>query len=520
MGASEAVCWAGDETELERIVAGLTTHFEIEKERLARSTTYYDTFDWRLWRRGERLEVEPAESGLSARWVGEGQTPRRTRLSREPGLARELGSGDFAEDLGKVISMRRLLARAEVRTEGYLLRVLDRRRKTVVLLTAEQRKTRRPGSRTRFYDLPAQLKLVPVKGYRKDAARVATWLEKHAGSGRGDAVELEEAAAALGVAVGGYGVKQVVQLDPQMAADSAVALALQALMATALANEEGTIKDVDSEFLHDFRVSVRRTRSTLSQLKSVYAPERLSKLRSELSWLGKTTGPTRDLDVYLLKLPSYAAQLPEAVRQDLAPLAELLQELHREEQSALAAALSSRRYKALKRLWAGFVEETPEESARTTRGREPVVDVAVNSIGKAHRKVLRKGAAITDESPARALHRLRLDCKKLRYLIEIFRSLFHRQEVDRFVRALKEFQDNLGDFQDYGVQQEMLRRLAGDLERTHTGGPETLMAIGRLVGRLEAGEVRERQRFAESFAHFSSKRTTKRFRAMLEGGRR
>ena len=35
-------------------------------------------------------------------------------------------------------------------------------------------------------------------------------------------------------------------------------------------NEDGVRKDLDSEFLHDFRVAVRRTRSALSQIKGVF----------------------------------------------------------------------------------------------------------------------------------------------------------------------------------------------------------------------------------------------------------
>ncbi|MFC1662475.1 CHAD domain-containing protein, partial [Gemmatimonadota bacterium] len=38
------------------------------------------------------------------------------------------------------------------------------------------------------------------------------------------------------------------------------------------ANEVGMLKNLDSEFLHDFRVAVRRTRSGLTQLKGVFPP--------------------------------------------------------------------------------------------------------------------------------------------------------------------------------------------------------------------------------------------------------
>lgn len=517
MGAPESIYWAEDGGVLEQIVTALGERFALDRERLTRGTVYYDTFDWRLWRRGERLEVDLAAEGVPARWIASNGSSRRALLGHEPGLAADLLPGDFGDALAAVIEMRRLLPLAEVRYDGHLIRVLDRRRKTVVRLTAETRRVRRPGSKGRLEALRPRLRLTPVKGYPKDAREVSAWLDGSDALERGRSNDFEEAVAAIGREAGDYGKKVVVQLDPNLEADSATRLVLRSLLATALANERGVIDDVDSEFLHDFRVSVRRTRSALAQIKGVFGADRIASLRSELSWLGKVTGPTRDLDVYQLKLPAYADQLPPEVRGDLAPLAERLRELHRKEQGTLAEALSSARYRRLKRSWARFLEREPEEGERTVLGLEPVLRVATSCIARAHRKVLRKGRAITDDSPARALHRLRLDCKKLRYLMEIFRSLFPAGEVERSIRALKEFQDNLGDFQDYGVQQSMLCHLAAGLE-TAAGGAGTLMAIGRLVARLEAGERRERSRFAKSFAHFSSKKTARRFRAMLDGG--
>ena len=76
-------------------------------------------------------------------------------------------------------------------------------------------------------------------------------------------------------------------------------IVLHRLLDTMLANETGTREDIDSEFLHDFRVSVRRTRSAISQIKGVIPQKILDRFRPEFTWLGQITGPTRDMDVYL-----------------------------------------------------------------------------------------------------------------------------------------------------------------------------------------------------------------------------
>ena len=98
------------------------------------------------------------------------------------------------------------------------------------------------------------------------------------------------------------------------------------------ANEAGVRAALDTEFLHDYRVAVRRTRSALSQLKGVFDPSRLAPFRKEFAWLGEVTGPLRDLDVYLLTLPDYRSELPVASRHDLDPLEQLLMKTqpHRE----------------------------------------------------------------------------------------------------------------------------------------------------------------------------------------------
>ena len=89
-------------------------------------------------------------------------------------------------------------------------------------------------------------------------------------------------------------------------------------------NFPGTLDDVDSEFLHDLRVAVRRTRSLQRQFKAVY-PERLQHFRDEFKRIQAITGDLRDLDVYLLDFPALKASLPEQMQADLDPLLGLLE---------------------------------------------------------------------------------------------------------------------------------------------------------------------------------------------------
>ena len=48
---------------------------------------------------------------------------------------------------------------------------------------------------------------------------------------------------------------------------------LRHTLAVMRANEEGIKADWDTEFLHDYRTAVRRTRSALSQIPGIFPPE-------------------------------------------------------------------------------------------------------------------------------------------------------------------------------------------------------------------------------------------------------
>ena len=67
------------------------------------------------------------------------------------------------------------------------------------------------------------------------------------------------------------------------------------------ASEQGVKDQINPEFLHDYRIAVRRTRSLLGQMKKVIPPDKLKVFGEEYTWLSTLTGPARDCDVMLMK---------------------------------------------------------------------------------------------------------------------------------------------------------------------------------------------------------------------------
>ena len=107
-------------------------------------------------------------------------------------------------------------------------------------------------------------------------------------------------------------------------------------------------------------------------------------------------------------------------------------------------------------------------------------------------------------TPAEALHALRIDCKKLRYLLEFFSGILGKQATARLIVGMKQLQDNLGTFNDLSVQQEKLVHFAHDMVREQQVSADALLAMGRLVEHLAARQSDQRARVRRSYEMVSS----------------
>jgi CHAD domain-containing protein len=478
---------------------------------------YYDSFDWRLFCAGETLEWQ--------RWNGEG----RLRLlpfsadqallelpweERAPRFPSRLPQGAMRERLADRLGLRALLPIAEIAVRRYCLKWLDSEEKTHVRVYIDELELERPGS-TAGLTLARWLRIEPLRGYEKTGETLVRHLEASFAFPPDKDTALGKALVALGRTPGDYSSKLSIALEPTLPAHTALRRILISLLVTMEANEEGVIEDWDTEFLHDFRVAVRRTRSALGQLKRVFPAAVLDPFRAEFGWLGTITGPTRDLHVYLLKYEDYRGRLPEELRADLEPLRDFLARHLVLEHNALAEALRSERYGRLKTQWRLFLTTAAPESPDAVDAALPVAEVAARRTWRMYKRVLREGGAITPDSPAPELHELRKSCKKLRYLMEFFQSLYPPQEIRGLIKELKKLQDNLGDFQDLDVQIQTLKGFTAQMQREAEVGTDTLLAMGALLKDLQEGKVQIRSEFQERFARFAARANQERFRALF-----
>ncbi|MBV9001640.1 MAG: CHAD domain-containing protein, partial [Solirubrobacterales bacterium] len=290
---------------------------------------------------------------------------------------------------------------------------------------------------------------------------------------------------------------------------TAAAAVLRTLLEVIEANVDGTVADLDSEFLHDFRVSVRRTRAVQRELGAVFPPAELDNFRAEFRWLQQATGDARDLDVHVLEFDAIRALVGgpgyESMRGDLDPLLDVLRARREEAHRQLVAALRSERATGLLSAWRTFLDrlEAADESERPDAAR-PIGAVAGERIRKVYRRMVRMGNVIDESSPAEDYHELRKKGKELRYLLELFGApLYPGEVVKPMIKTLKSLQDVLGRHQDREVQVALVRSLGPEVGKAE-GAEPALMAMGALVGRLAEDEATARSDFAGRFAEFAA----------------
>jgi CHAD domain-containing protein len=477
--------------------------------------TWYDSFDWRLYSNNSILEEtrDGNEHTLVWRTLKGSQSNPRLKLQKAPRFAHDLPRGHFRDRLEPLLEMRELVPKVRIRSRVKTLRILNKDEKTVAYLVIEENTLPRQKG-LRAGTLENRAVVVPVKGFPKPGTEVARLLQAQGLTPAQDDLMLTTLSL-FGETPGSYSSSLDLTLAPAMRADQASKLILRRLLDIMLQNEAGTRTGTDTEFLHDFRVAIRRTRSALTQIKRVFPQRTVGRYKTEFAWLGQMTSPSRDLDVYLLDFDKNRDRLPEHMQADIEPLRDFLIRHQKEEHRLLVKALDSARYRRLIRNWGLFLDEPVNERTTLENAARPVVEVACKRIWRIYRLAIKEGNAITAESSADALHELRKTCKKLRYLMEFFQSLFPSGDIKGLIKVLKTLQDNLGDFQDYEVQVNTLKRFSHQMVEEGDVPPDTLLAMGILISDLEQRQHLAREEFYGRYLSFSQQDNQERFRKLF-----
>lgn len=340
---------------------------------------------------------------------------------------------------------------------------------------------------------------LPLRGYGEAGQQLWEWLESCGAQPSRGVIDLYQG---LRLVPSFYQAKPRVELTPDGGLHDNALLLLRTFFEVARANERGIVADVDSEFLHDYRVALRKLRSLLSLLKGVFEIAEVTHLKEQLAAVMRTTNGLRDLDVYLLRRAEYYRLVPPSTHGGLQLLFDDLVRQRQGEQKRVAGVMAGKAYKRRmanlgKLLLAGGGLKAGPLGEANSR------DAAARLIRKRYRRICKVGRRIDHTTPDESIHELRIHCKKLRYLMEFFGSLFAEEEVRGLLRALKQLQDTLGTFNDLSVQQRFLATLlAGEGGGVARAVP-LAHAIGALTAMLHHLQGRERGRIIDHLAEFA-----------------
>jgi CHAD domain-containing protein len=354
-----------------------------------------------------------------------------------------------------------------------------------------------------------------VKGYLKYARNLASRIEA-AGFALSKTDDIYfDALAVVDKKPGSYSAKVNISLDPDMRSDKATKAILRFLLQVMRINEANLEKDLDTEFLHDFRVATRRTRSALGQVKYVFPTKTTDRFKKEFAFVGKLSNELRDLDVYLLNEDKYKAMLPPILRDDIDPLFDYLRKKRSKALQKVIRSFKTKKYAKIIQDWEAFLNKGRQNSVNASNAEVSVIDLARKRIYKKYRNVVKVGSQILENTEDEMLHVLRIHCKKLRYLMEFFSSLFPRKKMNTLIAQLKILQDNLGDFNDLCVQREYLLNLIEELPTTQQQNKKTLAAIGSLIGAMDIEKQTVKAAFAKTFTDFASSANQELFRELF-----
>jgi CHAD domain-containing protein len=463
------------------------------------SECFLDTFDWRLYKEGlqcrrkgelfELLRLDQKDGKAAA------AKPKRPGHAK---FAKDFPPGPFRDALAEICGLRALIevcALFRSFTETKLLDASDK-------MVAKLRHERVYAEGEPRNELLSFIRVIPVKGYAEEAGRLCEELEARGlpklNSGHD---ELRLALGAAGRTPDDYSSSFKAPVVRGMGCREAAAAILLKLIGSMSQNVEGLLNDTDVEFLHDFRVASRRIRAAVAQVKGVFPEPDALKLKRDFASIGRLTNRLRDLDVLLLARAEYEESVPEELRPGLASFFQELEAKRAMEFAKLAQALSAPGFGKTLRRWHDYLEKSAS-LPKCPNSAVPVEDLAGRFILKRLKRVLKSAEALDEKSPDAEMHALRIECKKLRYLLEFFGPLYEGAGVEKVVGRLKRLQDFLGGLNDLSVQQSFL---SGSLSHLPIKGQRSILAaaaLGALVARLCESRRKLKGSFSKVFDKF------------------
>ncbi|TXT28687.1 MAG: adenylate cyclase [Rhodocyclaceae bacterium] len=209
------------------------------------------------------------------------------------------------------------------------------------------------------------------------------------------------------------------------------------------ANLLGTLTSQDQEFVHQFRVSLRRLNSLIKVFKPALPHHYQVQWAKRVKELSQITGDVRDLDV--MRSGIVEPMLRSDDQQILAHAKAALAALESAKQEALVQ-VQQLHFGGPVLLFARDLQELDTDDFPKNLPR-----FAEKQLAGLHRNAVKRlTKTLKSPTPERA-HRFRIALKHLRYSCEFFAPLFDNDEMVEYAKAVAGLQDAFGFINDFHV---------------------------------------------------------------------
>lgn len=257
----------------------------------------------------------------------------------------------------------------------------------------------------------------------------------------------------------------------------ALGASLQHLLDRLQTLEPGARRGDDPEFLHQYRIAIRKTRAVLETLYQLTGDKALKKPVRQLKQHARSTSALRDLDVFLGTLEQWSGDPAFAEAIAASAAVGVFRAQREAAQTAFARHLDSCDYLDDRESLQAFVRSERFSALLGDQTRSRIREALDARIADHNARLV----ALSDLSPDDDFHRLRKCLKRIRYLADMDRGL-----PKDFRKDLKARQGVLGDFQDRHVQEAFMQ---GYQQRAENAGMLTPL-IERLTHQKQATRQR------------------------------
>jgi hypothetical protein len=501
--------------QLRNFLQSLSKEFNlVEAGESTQRVTYLDTFDWRIWRRGDVLEYHEIKRQKKLIWrrISHEKVYMEIPVDDCPDFINDIPDWLMPPVLYEVTKPRALVEQVLSRMQTRVYDIRDSNDKVIGRLSIahehQLKNNNRPGKA-----LPMRLHAEPMRGYDKAFSGVLNLIEQTGlqGYGKDPLVQLlaiDERSPC------DYTTRLRLQLQPGQRADEASRQVMLQLIQMMELNEYGIRDDIDTEFLRDYRYALQRVYSLLGQLKQVIPENTRQRFEDDLLWVEDRTSRLYELNNWLLEFENYRAMIDESQQLYLDELHGWLRTQRHAELVQVTQLMNSEEYQKFMKRWRVFLEcEIPEHSV-LKRAEQPVDKVAVRRIRKTYELLLKYKEKDLPRLLQIDLSKMNQVTSTLYDLLTLYSMLYPRKKALNMIKELRVFAEALSGCVARQRQIQVLRSLIRQMKQAGLQQEKTESAMAELLNCMLDHHSGCLRNLSVMFVDITSDETRKRYEKM------